>query len=204
MDNIISYLTSIQPDFLADLAALVNCDCGTFNKAGVDQIGAWVQARGLAWGWEVQRFPLAEYGDCWLARLQGRGSGRLLLMGHLDTVYPDGTAAARPMRFEGAKIIGPGVCDMKSGLLVGMYALRALQMSNFDNFAELAFFFNSEEEMGSPQSRSFYSPVAQTMDAVLVTSFARARRRGYTQYGSKVKRPMPGLKSKRGLTPFWS
>lgn len=173
MNNIITYLTSTQADFLDDLVTLVNCDCGTFNKAGVDQVGEWVQARCETWGWKVQRFPLTEYGDCWLARLRGRGKGRLLLMGHLDTVYPNGTATLRPMRFEGSKIVGPGVCDMKGGLLVGLYALRALQISGFDNFAELTFFFNSEEEMGSPLSRSFYNPVAQSMDAVLVLESAR-------------------------------
>jgi glutamate carboxypeptidase len=96
-----------------------------------------------------------------------------MLIGHLDTVYPDGTAAARPMRFEGGHILGPGVCDMKGGLLVGMYAMRALQIIGFDNFAELLFFFNSEEEMGSPVSRSLYSSIAQQMDANLVLEAAR-------------------------------
>jgi glutamate carboxypeptidase len=173
LDKIISFLNSTQSDYLADLTALVNLDCGTHNKAGVDKVGAWVHDRCLAWGWEVQRFPLSDYGDCWLARLRGQRAGRLLLIGHLDTVYPDGTAAVRPMRFEGPKILGPGVCDMKSGLLTGMYAMRALQVSGFDDFAELAFFFNSEEELGSPISRTLYTPVAQQMDAALVLEAAR-------------------------------
>lgn len=173
MDTISAFLTSTQADFLADLADLVNSDCGTFNKAGVDRVGRWIQERCQSWGWPVQRLPLAEYGDCWLAQLKGSGAGRLLLMGHLDTVYPDGTAVARPMRIEGAKIIGPGVCDMKSGLLAGMYALRALQSSGFDNFAELAFFFNSDEEMGSLASRDRYIPLVRQMDAVLVLESAR-------------------------------
>jgi glutamate carboxypeptidase len=173
MDTITTFLTSSQTEFLVDLATLVNRDCGAFNKAGVDWVGEWVEARCRSWGWEVQRFPLADYGDCWLARLRGSKAGRLLLMGHLDTVYPDGTAAARPMRFEGAQIMGPGVCDMKGGLLAGMYALRALQISGFTDFAELAFFFNSDEEMGSPASRAHYSPVARQMEAVLVLESAR-------------------------------
>ncbi|MBI1877384.1 MAG: M20/M25/M40 family metallo-hydrolase, partial [Chloroflexi bacterium] len=145
MNTLISFLESIQSDFLTDLAALVNLDCGTENKVGVDQVGAWIRDRCAVWGWEVQHFPLTGYGDCWLAHLRGRGAGRIMLIGHLDTVYPDGTAAIRPMRFEGQNIMGPGVCDMKGGLLVGMYAMRALQTSGFDDFAELVFFFNSEE-----------------------------------------------------------
>jgi glutamate carboxypeptidase len=173
MDKIISFLNSTQPDFLTDLAALVNLDCGTENKAGVDRVGAWIRQRCTAWGWEVQHFPLDDYGDCWLARLRGRGVGRIMLIGHLDTVYPDGTAALRPMRLEGQNIMGPGVCDMKGGLLVGMYAMRSLQVAGFDDFAELAFFFNSEEELGSPVSRTLYTPVVQKMDAALVLEAAR-------------------------------
>jgi glutamate carboxypeptidase len=193
MDKIISFLNAIQPDFLADLAALVNLDCGTENKVGVDWAGRWIRDRCLAWGWEVQHFPLTDYGDCWLARLHGRGAGRIMLIGHLDTVYPDGTAAARPMRFAGQNIMGPGVCDMKGGLVVGMYAMRALQNAGFDNFAELAFFFNSEEELGSPVSRQLYTPIAQKMDAVLVLEAARmngdivSARKGAGVYTVRVK-----------------
>ena len=109
MNNVSDFLTASHAAFLSDLAALVNVDCGTHDKAGVDRVGEWIGARCVAWDWEVQRFPLAKHGDCWLGRLRGSGDGRLLLMGHLDTVYPDGTALARPMRFAGPRIIGPGV-----------------------------------------------------------------------------------------------
>ena len=172
--DVSDFLAASHATFLSDLAALVNIDCGTHNKAWVDRVGEWIGARCAAWDWEVERFTLPEHGDCWLARLHGDGTGHILLMGHLDTVYLDGTAAARPMRFEGAKVIGPGVCDMKGGLLVGMYAVRALQEVNFRDFAEIAFFFNSDEEIGSPGSRPIYEPIARGMDAALVLESARA------------------------------
>lgn len=172
--NVSDFLTASRAAFFSDLAELVNVDCGTHNKAGVDHVGEWIGARCAAWDWEVERLPLTEHGDCWLARLHGNGAGRTLLMGHLDTVYPDGTTAARPMRFEGSKIIGPGVCDMKGGLLVGIYALRALQIANFRDFAEITFFFNSDEEIGSPGSRPLYEPIARGMDSALVLESARA------------------------------
>lgn len=174
VNNISNFLTESHAAFVSDLAALVNTDCGSHNKAGVDGVGEWIAARCVDWGWNVERFPLVEYGDCWLARLHGDGIGRLLLMGHLDTVYPDGTAATRPMRFEGPKIVGPGVCDMKGGLLVGMHALRALQTVGFRGFEEIAFFFNSDEELGSPGSRPIYEPIARGRDAALVLESARA------------------------------
>jgi glutamate carboxypeptidase len=174
VNNVSAFLTASHAAFLSDLAALVNVDCGTHYKAGVDRVGEWIGARCAAWDWEVERVPLSEHGDCWLARLHGNGTGRILLMGHLDTVYPDGTAAARPMRLDGPKIIGPGVCDMKGGLLVGMYALRALQSADFRDYAELAFFFNSDEEIGSPSSRPIYQPIARGMDSAPVLESARA------------------------------
>jgi glutamate carboxypeptidase len=159
--------------FLADLQALVSVDCGTTNKAGVDRVGSWVGERCAAWGWRVERLPQNEYGDLWKAHLQGQGRGRVLLLGHLDTVYPDGTAAARPMHVERDKLLGPGVCDMKGGLLVGMYALRALQQADFADFEELTFFFNSDEEVSSPVSKSAYQLEARGVDAALVLESAR-------------------------------
>ncbi len=174
MSYIHSFLTAAYDNLLADLAALVNVDCGTHNKAGVDVIADWIEARCRDWGVHVERLPLVEQGDCIVAHWRGKGQGRVMLIGHMDTVYPDGTAAARPMRREGAKLLGPGVCDMKGGLLTGLYALRALQLSKFDDFEELIFFFNSDEEIGSPASRGLYGPVAETMDAALVFESARA------------------------------
>ncbi len=173
MNSIRSFLESTRSDFLADLAMLVGVDCGTHNIGGVNQIGEWVQTCCIEWDWEIEHYPFIDYGDCWLARLRGSGEGHVMLMGHLDTVYPDGTVAARPMKFDGDKILGPGVCDMKGGLLAGMYALRALQTIGFRDFAELLMFFNSEEEMSSPVSRTISGPIAQRMDAVLVLEAGR-------------------------------
>jgi glutamate carboxypeptidase len=206
LNNVSDFLTTSHAAFLSDLAALVNVDCGTNNKAGVDRVGEWIGARCAAWDWEVERFPLTEHGDCWLARLHGNGAGRILLMGHLDTVYRDDTAAARPMRFEGPKIIGPGVCDMKGGLLVGLYALRALQSVNFRDFAEIAFFFNSDEEIGSPGSRPLYEQIAREMDTALVLESARANgdivsaRKGSGEFNLRVtgKAAHAGVEPEKG------
>jgi glutamate carboxypeptidase len=206
MSNVSDFLTASHAAFLSDLATLVNVDCGTHNKAGVDYVGEWISARCAAWDWEVERFPLPEYGDCLVARLLGDGAGHILLMGHMDTVYPDGTAVARPMRFEGPKIIGPGICDMKGGLLVGMYALRALQAANFRDFAEIAFFFNSDEEIGSPGSRPIYQPIARGRDSALVLESARANgdivsaRKGSGEFNLRVtgKAAHAGVEPEKG------
>ncbi len=173
-------LTARLPEMLADLRAWCGIDCGTATKAGVDQVGMLIAERCAGWGWGVERLPLSTYGDCWRATLRGTGAGRVMLMGHLDTVYPPGTVAERPLRVEADRpigpdrLIGPGVCDMKGGLVVGLYAMRALEESGFDGFGELTFFFNSDEEVGSPESRKYCEPLARAADAVLVLESARA------------------------------
>jgi glutamate carboxypeptidase len=173
MSTEIEFIQQSYESFLEDLQALVIVDCGTLNKTGVDRVGSWIGQRCAAWGWKVERLPQPEYGDLWIARLAGQGRGRILLLGHLDTVYPDGTAAARPMHVEDGKLLGPGVCDMKGGLLVGMYALRALQQAGFEDFEELTFFFNSDEEVSSPVSKTAYPSEARAVDAALVLESAR-------------------------------
>ncbi|MBA3533653.1 MAG: M20 family peptidase, partial [Ardenticatenales bacterium] len=92
------WLTAALEEYLDDLAALVNRDCGTAYKAGVDAVANWVEARMAALGAIVERRGHEQYGDMLLARWPGQGKGRILLSGHMDTVYPIGTAEQRPMR----------------------------------------------------------------------------------------------------------
>lgn len=175
-ESITEFLDHHLSDYLADLERLVNIDCGTHNKAGVDAVGAMVREMLEARNWSVQVHPQAQYGDCLEARLAGQGRARIMLLGHLDTVYPDGTAAERPLRFEDDRALGPGVSDMKSGLLTGIYAVDALLTAGFRGFSELIFFINSEEEVGSPVSTPIYTHIAQAqkLDAALVLEAARA------------------------------
>jgi len=190
--SITNWLQEQSPRFIEDLQALVNVDCGTSNKAGVDKVGRLFRSMLAADSFELTEFPLAEYGDCCLATLGGTGKARILLIGHLDTVFPDGTVAERPMRLEGRRVFGPGVSDMKAGLLAGLYAVRALRHVGFQDFARIDFFVNTEEEVGSPKSRSFYAPVAAAADAVLVLEAGRANgdivsaRKGTGVYGVTV------------------
>ena len=193
LDYLKSQHDSYRDAFIADLADLVNRDCGTDDKLGVDRVARWFERRCAEWGYAVQTLPQTHFGDNVVGRITGTGKARIMLIGHLDTVYPIGTAARRPMRIVGDKIIGPGTCDIKGGLLVGLYAVRALQQSGFADFAELVFFFNSEEEVGSPVSQHLYAPIAKNMDAVFVLEAARANgdivsaRKGVGNYKLRVR-----------------
>lgn len=160
-------------DYLRDLREVVAIDSGTYNRAGVDRVGDWLAARFGAYGWETERLPAGDYADCRTATLRGNGNARLLLIGHMDTVYPDGTAAARPVTIEGDVLKGPGTADMKAGLLSAVYALRALQEARFTGFDRISLFCNSDEEVSSVVSRKLYRPIAAESDAALVFECAR-------------------------------
>lgn len=107
----------------------------------------WLNARFQRNGFAVERFANAAAGDDLLAVKRGRGRGRVLLLGHSDTVFPHGTAAQRPTTINGDVIFGPGACDMKGGLLAGIYALEALDAIQFDDYEQIVFLIVSDEEI---------------------------------------------------------
>lgn len=173
LEVIRDHLAGRLDEYLADLETLVNLDCGTHNKAGVDRAAGLMRERLGRAGFTVHTLPLDAYGDCLQATMTGPGTLRLLLLGHTDTVYPDGTAAQRPMTQRAGRIIGPGANDMKAGLLTGVYAVEALLAGGWEDFAEITFFCNSEEEIGSPVSSALYADAARRADAALVLEAAR-------------------------------
>ena len=165
------------PSYLADLERLVNTDCGSYTKAGVDAVGGWTAEFLERLGARVERRPHDTLGETVVATFEGAaGSGpRLLLIGHLDTVFDEGTAAERPFRVEGDKAYGPGVTDMKSGLLAGLYAIQAVRDALGGlPFERLVFVANPDEEIGSPSSSPHIRALAADADVCLVLECARA------------------------------
>lgn len=152
--------------YLGDLERLVNIDSGTYTPTGValvaDALQSWFEASDAL----IERIPGKQYGPHLVARWPGKGKGRILLVGHMDTVFPEGEVARRPFRIEDGRAYGPGVMDMKSGLLIGLYAARALREEA--PWAELVMLCNSDEEIGSPSSHDLIAHLASQSDAVLV------------------------------------
>ena len=189
--------------YLDDLRLLSGIDCGTANAAGVNRVGAWVRARCAANGWAIRVHEGKSRGDVVEARVLGTGRPRILLLAHMDTVYPDGVAADRPMRIEGNTIIGPGTADMKAGLLAGIYAVEALQALGHTPFGEVVLLFTGDEEVGSPESGPLTAFIARTCDAALVLEAARASgaivaaRKGIIEYRMEVQ----GRSAHSGVEP---
>jgi glutamate carboxypeptidase len=176
-----SAIRALLPDYLADLERLVNIDCGTYTKAGVDEVGRWVAEHLRALGASVRVEPNEQLGDTLVAELEGtRGGPNVLLIGHLDTVFEPGTVAARPFVVRGGRAYGPGVADMKSGLLGGLYALQALKLTVAAGGAwpvgRLVFVVNPDEEIGSPASTPVIERAVRerSIDCALVLEEARA------------------------------
>jgi glutamate carboxypeptidase len=170
-------VTDRIPAYLDDLEKLVNIDCGSYTPEGVNRVADLVTDRLAAVGAVIERRgggtapdgrPL---GDLVIGRLDGSGP-RLLLVGHMDTVFEPGTAALRPFRVDGDRARGPGVSDMKGGLLAGLAALAALDEAGSRPSA--TFVANPDEEIGSPFSGPVIRELAAEHDVALVLECARA------------------------------
>jgi glutamate carboxypeptidase len=174
-------IRAAEPVFLADLERLVNIDCGSYTPEGVDEVGRFVAGFLESCGATVRSVPdpAGRLGRTVIGTFDGAlgtaGGPRILLIGHMDTVFDAGTAAERPFSIDADGIAhGPGVTDMKSGLLAGLYAVRTLVAAGRLPFERLTWVANPDEEIGSPSSTPHIRELAADADVCLVLECARA------------------------------
>jgi glutamate carboxypeptidase len=172
--KIVANLHDHHNEYLDDLRTLTALEAGTLHKPGVDAAQSWLAERLAALGFTVERLPQPVLGDNLYARRQGAGGKRILLLGHADTVFPVGTAAARPLRIDGNRIHGPGVCDMKGGLLTGLYAIRALDAVGCHSYGAIHFVVVSDEEIHDRGSLPLIRQSAREADVAFTLEAARA------------------------------
>jgi glutamate carboxypeptidase len=171
---LIDHLQNRLEVFLDELHQLVRMDSYSYEKEDVNRVVGWLEQRFTASHFHIERFPNATAGDDLLATRRGNGRGRIMLLGHSDTVYPRGTTATRPMRIEGDNILGPGTADMKAGYLAGLYAVEALDAIRFDDYAEIRFLIVSDEEIDERHAIPLIRRVSREVDVVLTLEAARA------------------------------
>lgn len=159
--------------YLRQLEELVNIDSGSKNAAGINRVADRLEQWYLELGWHVKPYFL------------GEETGRLLLItnrpdadhydvmfvGHMDTVFPDGTAAKRPFRIEGDNYYGPGVGDMKNGDLA-MYHVAANLLERELKGLSIAMVYNPDEEIGSRYSRDTLDMLGSRADYIFVMESA--------------------------------
>jgi glutamate carboxypeptidase len=153
------------------LERFVVCESPSHDKIAVDAMGQIVAEEWRQRGAKVQIVRQAKRGNHVRAEISpgsGRPAGQVLVLGHLDTVYPLGTLEKMPFRAAGGRAWGPGTFDMKGGLVMALCAIDALQAAAIRPSKRLVFLWTSDEEIGSGTSRKLIESEARRSKAVLV------------------------------------
>ena len=171
-EQIRSWLSFQRDAMLSLMEKVVNIDSGSYDKAGVDAVGEVFEEFFKSHGIEVERLPRDVSGDIFRAGIAGPGNAPIVLMGHRDTVFSKGEAARRPFTIRDGRAYGPGVMDMKGGLVLNAFVLAAFKKFG-GNPAPLIALLTSDEEIGSPQSRGV---IEETARGARAATFVHCRR----------------------------
>ena len=202
--------TSEQPAVVKTLEQLVNIETGTGDVEGIAVAGKYLEDHLKALGFTVTRHKAASpaVGDNIVGRLKGaldgRGGKSLLLISHMDTVYPRGMLAKAPFRIEGNRAYGPGIADDKGGNAVILHTLKLLKTYGFRDFGTITVLFNTDEEKGSFGSRDLIQEEAGKADYVLSFEPTSAERESMTLGTSGiayVQADITGRASHAGAAP---
>ncbi len=174
--------------YIEELRELCSIDSYSYHKPGLDEMALFLAARMRGLGMHATIIERESWGNDLLGTLHGNGGGNVLLLGHMDTVYPVGIAAARPVQVEGDIIYGPGVSDMKGCILSAIYAIEALLAMNYRVFSEIRFLCVSDEEINIRHCQDVLQTVCEDAKGALVLEAARSNgdivsaRKGHTWY----------------------
>ena len=148
---------------------LVQIDSGTGDVRGLTAIGTLLRTELEAIGAKVESVAAVApaQGDNLVATLTGTGKGRILLIAHIDTVFPHGTVAEHPYALVGNHGVGPGAGDDKSGAATAVCALSILQQLHWSDYAQIKLLLNSNEETGSVGTRDLIRSLAKQSDAAI-------------------------------------
>src|SRR5215469_13709151 len=162
-----------QPEMLSILKQAVELESPSDNKPAVDRCGQYLAAEFDRLGARVTFDRQNDAGNHLKAEFAGRGGAKpLLLLGHFDTVWPLGTLANMPFRIDtgSGRVYGPGVLDMKAGIVMMMFALQALRAAHGDDLSHrpVTVLLDTDEEIGSVTGRPLVEATARQCEAVLV------------------------------------
>jgi len=162
------YFESMLPSCLSLLQQLVELESYSLDKDGVDALAVFLAEEFRSRGAAVTLLPHAERGSALKAVWKTAADKKpILVLGHLDTVWPRGAVAARPFRLEGRRAFGPGVFDMKSGILLALMVCQALRDRVSKAGSDVIFFFTADEEVGTEAGLPALRQAAEACRAVL-------------------------------------
>lgn len=153
-DPLITYLKGREQDMFAFLEKMVRIQSGSHNKEGVDQVARLIKSTLQSNNVSFKMIEQKKFGNHLVVKslCDKQFDKQVLLVGHMDTVFPK-DIDFNWYREDPAKCYGPGVIDMKGGLVAGIFALKAIDNENLLTEIPITFIFNSDEEIGSPTSK---------------------------------------------------
>jgi glutamate carboxypeptidase len=176
-DPLLSVIRQERAPFLDTLRELVSIESGSRDMEGLRRIAALIAARLQALGGAVEIVPPSqvvrmddtppEIGSNIVARFQGTGTRRILLLAHMDTVYLKGMLAQQPFRIEGDKAYGLGIADDKHGVALILHTLSVLHATDVRDYGLITVLINGDEEVSSPGSRALITRLGSEHDVVL-------------------------------------
>ena len=183
LHKISNYINSKEHEMLDSLKTIVNMDSGSKDKIDVDALGKVLKAWWMKAGFDIEEINYNDVGNCYVARInQDKPGKKIILMGHFDTVFPKGEVASRPFKIEGDRAYGPGIGDMKSGLVNMLYSVKALKSEGYLK-GPVSVILNSHEEIGSKYSRDVI--IDESKNAGIVINLEPARANGAVVTGRK-------------------
>ena len=193
--NRLRFFTERKDALTETIRQLVEIESPSDNKAAVDQLGALLAGRFEKIGGHAKFHRAQGYGDHLQVDFSGARSGQpILLLGHIDTVYPMGTLSTMPCRVAEGRLWGPGALDMKSGIALILHALEGLRTWHNDSVPRpITVLLVTDEEVGSESSRRITESLARKSEAVLVMEPAygmkgavKTARKGVGEYTIRV------------------
>lgn len=169
MENgMLSYVEDRQEEILSYLTHLVAIESPSQDKQSVDRVISDLEGEYRNIGFTTRRIPGQNYADHLVADSPANNGPRVLLVGHADTVYPQGTLDSMPIRREGDTLFGPGVMDMKGGLTTMLFGIKSFLHVRGNLQGNIRVVINSDEEPGSPTSRPFWPELTSGVDWAFV------------------------------------
>jgi glutamate carboxypeptidase len=169
--NFNQYFKSRQGEMINLLKDLVQRESPTSDKKAVDACSSYLIDQFKKIGVKTRKFPQKEVGDFHLVEYPAKENksleGQILVLTHIDTVWPVGKIKKMPFYVSGEKVLGPGVLDMKAGLVLSYFALKTLNELNIRPQKKIAIFINSAEETGNDEAHDIIRKLAKKADSVL-------------------------------------
>lgn len=196
-------LNAKKQEMLHFLEQIVNIDSGSHIKSGIDEISGLLKVKFERLGFIVEVVEEKAHGNHLVIQHRDAVQPEIIIIGHMDTVFPEGTAKRRPFTMKDGRAYGPGVIDMKASLVELIYALTCMKQTGRKGYQNVQIVLNSDEELGSPTSRSLIMKQAINKKYALILEAARpdgsivTARRG----GGQFKVFVEGKAAHSGIEP---